>query len=212
MSLATLKTKAKRLGIDLEKIEKELPEGTKLDEKKLEELIDQKEKAIEQEKEEKRLADDQQKKADEAAKKSQIILKDVDGDDVEWNEYFFPRIEDETLPNGKILKAGESTVPAYFNKICGMPVDREELIEVFNQFFPKRKGFLFYKQRNSEVYLVIVPLKYATTISRSNESRPGDFQRHAMSFITEGSVNIDSLKIKLGRIAKHTSISTEPLD
>src|SRR5690606_14570897 len=99
----------------------------------------------------------------------------------------------------------------FFNKICGMPVDREELIEVFNQFFPKKKGFLFYKQRNAEVYLVIVPLKYATTISKANESRPGDFQRHAMSFINEGSVNIDSLKIKLGRIAKHTSISTEPL-
>lgn len=212
MSLATKKTKAKKLGIDWEKIEKELPEGQKLTEEKLDELIEQKEKANAQEAEEKRIAEEEQKAAEEAAKKSQLILKDVDGDDVEWNEYFYARHEDETLPDGKVLKAGESTVPAYFNKICGMPVDREELIEIFNQFFPKRKGFLFYKQRNAEVYLVIVPLKYATTISKANESRPGDFQRHAMSFISEGSVNIDSLKIKLGRIAKHTSISNEPLD
>lgn len=212
MSLVTKKTKAKNMGIDLEKIEKALPEGEKLTEEKLDELIEQKQLQIDQEKEEKKIKDEEKKKAEEEAKKTQLILKDVDGDDVEWNEYFFPRTEDEKLPDGKVLKAGESTVPTYFNKICGMPVDREELIEVFNQHFSKRKGFLFYKQRNAEVYLVIVPLKYATTINRSNESRPGDFQRHAMSFINEGSVNIDSLKIKLGRIAKHTSISQTPLD
>ena len=65
------------------------------------------------------------------------------------------------------------TAPAYFNKFCGYPVEREELIETFIQFFPRAKGFLFYKKQDSEVYLVIVPLKYATTISRSNAQACG---------------------------------------
>lgn len=86
------------------------------------------------------------------------------------------------------------------------------MIEVFVQYFPRKKGFLFYKMRDKEVYLVIVPLAYAKTISAANESRPGDFQRHALSFIGEGSVNLDTLKLKLERISKHqSSISTEPL-
>lgn len=205
MSLATKQKKAEKLGIDLTKIEGEQTEAI------LDELIEQKEKSLAQEKEEEKIRIAAQKKAEEDAKKNDVVLKDVDGDDVDWSEYFYPRLEDEKLPNGKVLKAGEPTVPAYFNRECGMPVDREDLLEVFNQFFPKRKGFLFYKQRNCEVYIIIVPLKYATTISRSNESRPGDSQRHAMSFISEGSVNLDSMKLKLARIAKHASISTEPL-
>lgn len=204
MSLATKKTKAEKLGIDLTKIEGELTEAV------LDELIEQKIKAAAQDKEEKRIQEAAEKKAADEAKKNQLILKDVDGADVDQAEYFFPRLEEETI-NGKVYKPSTDTAPAYFNKICGYPVDREELIEVFNQHFPRSKGFLFYRQRDKEVYLVIVPLKYATTISRSNESRPGDFQRHTLSFINEGSVNIDSLKLKLGRIAKHPSISTEPL-
>lgn len=204
MSLATKQKKAEGLGIDLSKIEGEVTE------EKLDELIEQKTKAIAQEKEEKKIQEAAEKKAAEDAKKNQLILKDVDGADVDQADYFFPRLEEETV-NGKVLKPTKDTAPVYFNKICGYPVDREELIEVFNQFFPRRKGFLFYRQRDKEVYLIIVPLKYATTISRSNESRPGDFQRHALSFINEGSVNVDSLKLKLGRIAKHTSISSEPL-
>lgn len=204
MSLETKKNKAEKLGIDLTKIEGELTEET------LDELIEQKLKADAQDKQEKKIQDAAQKKAADEAKKNQLILKDVDGADVDQAEYFFPRLEEETI-NGKVFKPSTETAPAYFNKLCGYPVDREELIEVFNQFFPRKKGFLFYRQRDKELYLVIVPLKYATTISRSNESRPGDFQRHALSFINEGSVNIDSLKLKLGRIAKHPSISTEPL-
>lgn len=204
MSLATKKTKAEKLGIDLTKIEGEVTEAI------LDELIEQKIKAAAQDKEEKRIQEAAEKKAADEAKKNLLILKDVDGADVDQAEYFFPRLEEENI-NGKVYKPSTETAPAYFNKICGYPVDREELVEVFNQFFPRHKGFLFYRQRDKEVYLVIVPLKYATTISRSNESRPGDFQRHALSFINEGSVNVDSLKLKLGRIAKHASISTEPL-
>jgi len=205
MSLATKKNKAEKLEIDLTKIEGEITE------EKLDELIEEKEKFIAQEKASAKIQADAEKKAADAAKKNTLVLKDVDGDDVDWSEYFWPRFEDEKLPSGKVLKAGECTVPDYFNRECGMPVDREDLLEVFNQFFPKRKGFLFYRQRDREVYIIIVPLKYATRISKANESRPGDCQRHAISFIAEGSVNLDSLKLKLGRIAKHSSISTEPL-
>ena len=209
MSLATKLTKAKNLGITFEP-------GYEPKESELDDLIEAKTNLASQEKEEKRIRKDQEKKAADEALKTTVVLKDVDGDDVDQSEYFYPRLEDTTIRNaaGKeiILKATDQTAPAYFNKWCGYPVDREELIEAFLQFFPRRKGFLFYKMRDKEVYLVLVPLKYARTISKSNESRPGDIQRHAMSFIGEGSVNVDSLKLKLQRIAKHSSISTEELD
>lgn len=204
MSLATKLKKAKDLGIKFEP-------GFEPDEKKLDELIEQKTTQIDQEKQEKKIKDAEAKKADDEAKKNVIVLKDIDGADVDQAEYFFPRLEDEKTADGKIIKATDQTAPSYFNRICGFPVDRDDLKEAFLLYFPRRKGFLFYKMRDREVYLVIIPLKYATTISRSNESRPGDFQRHALSFITEGSVNIDSLKLKLNRISKHSSISQEEI-
>lgn len=203
MSLATKLTKAKKLGITFE-------EGYTPKEEELDKLIEQKQAFLAQKKEEDKIAKANQKKADEEALKNKVILKDIDGDDVDQADYFWPRLEKEKVGD-KEFEPTDQTAPVYFNKICGMPVDRDELIEVFLQFFPRSKGFLFYKSRDKEVYLVIVPLKYATTISRANESRPGDFQRHALSFIAEGSVNVDSLKLKLARIAKHSSISTEPI-
>ncbi len=203
MSLATKLAKAKRLGIKFE-------EGHEPKESELDDLIEQKTKFLAQQKEEDKILRKQQKSADEEAKKNIVILKDVDGDDVDQADYFFPRAEDEKVGD-KVLKPTDQTAPVYFNKICGLPVDRDELIEIFLQFFPRSKGFLFYKARDKEVYLVIVPLKYATTITKANESRPGDFQRHALSFISEGSVNVDSLKLKFQRIAKHSSISTEAI-
>ncbi len=208
MSLATKKTKATGLGIDLTKIEGEVTE------EKLDELIEAKTAFLDQEKKEAKIKAEAEKAAAEEAKKNQIILRDVDGADVDQSEYFFPRDVDEIDEKTQkvIHKATNQTAPANFNKMCGMPVEREELIEVFLRHFPRRKGFLFYKSRNMELYLIIVPLKYATTINKATESRPGDFQRHALSFVSEGSVNVDSLNLKLGRIAKHTSISTEALD
>lgn len=153
------------------------------------------------EKEQAKIAAANVKKATEEAKKAKIILKDVDGEDVDQKDYFFHN-----------EKTGETdTAPVYFNKVCGYPVDREDLIEVFNSVFPKNKGFLFNKLRDKELYLIIVPIKYATTISKNNESLPGDFQKHALSFIGEGSVNIDSLKLKLAKVANHPSIRKEPL-
>ena len=199
------KAKAKQLGIDLTKIEGELTEA------RLDELIDQKSAQIAQDAEEKRIAKEQAAIAAAAAKDTKVILKDVDGQDVDQADYFFPRLEDEKLPDGKVLKKTTETAPEYFNKMCGMPVDDPDLINEFVKHFPRSKGFLFYKQRRQELYLVIVPLKYATTVNRSNESRPGDFQRHALSFINEGSVNLDSLKLKLARISKHSSISREAI-
>jgi|GEM_PF-2402483 len=201
MSLATKINKAEKLKIAV-------PEGAT--EEVVDGLIEAEEVKIKAEKEEDKIKKAEEKKAADAALKTKLILKDVDGDDVDQADYFYPRKADEKI-DGKEFKKTSETAPAWFNRTCGYPVEREELLEVFNQQFSKKKGFLFYKQRDSEVYLVIVPLKYATTISGSNESQPGDYQRHAMSFISEGSVNIDSLKMKLKRIANHSSISKEPL-
>lgn len=192
-------------------------EGFNPTEEQLDKLIEQKQAFIDQGKEEARIQRAAEKKAEEAARKDKVILKDVDGDDMDQADYFMPRTEKEVVhkgtPNEKTLEPSTETAPLAFNKICGMPVDREELIEAFLQYFPRKKGFLFYKLRDKEVYLIIVPLRYAKTISYANGSLPGDFQRHALSFIQEGSVNIDSLKLKLARVAGHqASISTEPID
>jgi len=173
-------------------------------------LIEAKQLFIKQGKEEAAIKSKEIQDAKEKAKKNSFVLRDVDGDDADQADYFFARTEEEIVD--KVThKPTTRTAPVHFNTICGLPVDREDLVEAFKLHFPTKKGFLFYKLKDKEVYLVIVPLKYATTITKSNESRPGDFQRHALSFIGEGSVNIDSLKMKLARIANHSSISREPL-
>ncbi len=61
---------------------------------------------------------------------------------------------------------------------------------------------MFYKQTDKEVYLIIVPLKYSDSVGDKHDSMDGDFQKHAISFLSEGSVNIDSLRQKLERIVK----------
>lgn len=175
-------------------------------EEKLDELIKLEEDKIELEIEQGKIKKANEKKAAEEAKKNKIILQNTLGEDVAQKDYFFHYVDPKT---------GEEkidTAPASFNKVCGYPVDREDLIEIFHLSFPASKDFLFYKLRDKEVYLVIVPLKYAKTISKFNESMAGDFQKHSLSFIGEGSVNMDTLKMKLERIAKHgSSISTEPI-
>lgn len=117
-----------------------------------------------------------------------VILKDIHGNDVDESDYFFPG-ED-----------GKSKAPVGFNDVCGHPVQREDLIEVFNKVFDPKDGFLFYKALDKEVYIVIVPLKNAVSVSLENGSIAGDCQKHAMSFIMDGSVNLDTLKEKLKRI------------
>ncbi len=209
MALNAKLAKAKGLGITFK-------EGYVPTESQLDEMIEAKLKIADQEREEAKIRAKQQEQANDFANKHKIILKDVDGADVDQEDYFYPRTQPEIIYDAKgnevsRLEPTTETAPVYFNKVIGMPVDREELIEVFLRHFPRAKGFLFYKRRESEVYLIIVPLKYAKTVSKANESRPGDFQRHALSFIGEGSVNVDSLDIKLKQMAKNSSISTEAI-
>lgn len=157
-------------------------------------LIEEAEEKKAAEKVEQDIQKENDKKKAEFAKKNQIILKNTLGEDMDQSDYFFSK------------EAGKKTAPVYFNKISGYPVDREDLIEVFNRVFKPSQNFLFYKMRDRELYQIIVPLKHATTISRFNESEDGDFQRHAISFIGEGSVNLDALEQKLLKVANHKSI------
>lgn len=116
-----------------------------------------------------RIKKENERKAKEADKKASIVLRNTSLEDVEQKDYFFRDIEKNVV----------NTAPSYFNKVSGMPVDNEELITVFDGIFPKKKGFLFYKAMGKELYFVIVPLKYATTVGEKNNSIPGDHQRHA---------------------------------
>jgi hypothetical protein len=113
------------------------------------------------------------------------ILKNTSGKEVPEADYFF---------GGK--------APNSFEKYCGKPVDREDLLAVFNKVFKPEDNFLFYKEIDKEVYLIIPPMKYSTTVGEEQNSLEGDFQKHAISFIGEGSVNLDTLKMKLSRIPK----------
>ena len=118
------------------------------------------------------------------AKKKDYVLKDTSGKEVDPGDYFF----------------GNGLPPARFNDSCGLPVEREDLVEIFNKTFNPKDGFLFYKTTDKELYIIIVPLKFSSSVSAENESVNGDFQKHAISFISEGSVNHDTLKAKLKRI------------
>lgn len=123
----------------------------------------------------------------EVKPKKKVILKNVKGEEVNEKDYFYST-------------EGEGQAPETFNKICGIPVDREDLLEVFNKVFNPKDGILFYKAIDKEVYVIIIPLKYSTTVGKNNESIDGDFQKHAISFVQEGSVNTATLRMKLERI------------
>jgi len=131
-------------------------------------------------------------------KKPKTILKDVNGDEVDEKNYFWPAIDKETKE--------VTYAPDYFQKYNGDPVMREDMLAVFNKIFDPKDGFLFYKDRNSELYLIIVPLKFAASVGEENNSIGHDFQKHAISFLNEGSVNIDTLRRKLLQIKNHKSI------
>lgn len=119
--------------------------------------------------------------------KKVVIIKNVSGKEMDAEDYFF---------NGK--------APSTFNDVCGLPVEREDLVSVFNKVFNVKDNYLFYKTIDKEVYIIIVPLKNSTTVGAHNDSIDGDFQKHAISFISEGSVNPDTLKLKLKRILAFT--------
>lgn len=111
------------------------------------------------------------------------LLKNLFGKEMLLKDYFF---------NG--------VVPAGFEGTCGKPVDREDLIDLFHKVFKPSDNILFYKQLDKEVYIVIVPIKYSDSIGEFNNSIDGDFQKHAISFLNEGSVNLDTMRQKLERI------------
>lgn len=133
-------------------------------------------------------------------KKSKVVLMDVNGDEVAEKDYFWPAIDKDTKE--------VTYAPDYFQKQNGDPVNREDMLAVFNKIFDPKDGFLFYKDRNSELYLVIVPLKFSNSVGLENNSIGHDFQKHAISFLNEGSVNLDTLKRKLTQIKAHKSIKT----
>ena len=144
-----------------------------------------KSEAVEPKKEEVVAPKEEIKAAPIAAKKSGVVLKNVLGQDMDVRDYFY-----------------KGVVPSGFQNTCGLPVDREELLSVFNKVFKPSDNILFYKKRECEIYIVIVPLKYSASVGASQESLDGDFQKHAMSFITEGSVNSDTLRKKLEMMKK----------
>ncbi len=144
---------------------------------------------------EKKAAKEREKAEAVKKKKIKIVLKNTLGDEVPQSDYFFSTTGEE------------DTAPSYFPEVCGNPVDREELITVFNKVFKPKDGILFYKAKDKEVYLIIVPLKHSSTVGASHNSVDGEFQKHAISFIAEGSVNLDSLRNKLIRVASTIKIA-----
>ena len=126
----------------------------------------------------------------EDAKDVKISLRNILGKEVPTTDYFYKGI-----------------VPAGFEGTCGKPVDREDLVELFHKVFKPKDNILFYKQSDKEVYIVIIPIKYSTTIGDFNDSIDGDFQKHAISFLDEGSVNIDTMRKKLERVKNFVNYS-----
>lgn len=145
---------------------------------------------------ERKAADKKQKEEDDKKKKIKIIIKNTLGEEVSQSDYFYST-------------DGSDTAPLYFHEAFGYPVDREELLAVFNKVFKPKDGILFYKAKDKEVYLVIVPIKHSSVVGVAHNSVIGDFQKHALSFITEGSVNIDTLRTKLNRVASTIKIVAE---
>ena len=123
------------------------------------------------------------KKPTVSVKKSKIVLFNTSGKEVSAEDYFY-----------------KGTIPSGFEGTCGKPVDREDLLAVFNKVFKPEDNILFYRQIDKEVYLVIIPLKYSVAVGDSEDSLEGDFQKHAISFLNEGSVNLDTLRQKLEKV------------
>jgi len=136
-----------------------------------------------------KLADSKRKEDAEKSKK-EVIIYNTSGEKMEISDYFY-----------------KGVIPAGFVGTCGKPVEREDLLDVFNKVFKPSDNILFYRQLDKEVYIVIIPLKYSTAVGESEDSLDGDFQKHAISFLNEGSVNIDTLKQKLERILNFVKYS-----
>ncbi len=154
------------------------------------ELAEQIEKEKKDEETNSKIIEAEKKQKEEADKnKKKVSLYNTLGEKVESKDYFYST-------------KGKDTMPSYFEEVCGRPVDREDMIAVFNKIFNPKHGILFYKTKDKEVYIIIVPIKHSSIVGPEHNSIDGEFQKHAISFITEGSVNIDTLRNKLERVAK----------
>lgn len=170
-----------------------------MDQKELlgEELAEQLRKEKEDEETNKKIKEAEEKqRLDALKKKNKVVLKNTLGEEVPQKDYFYS-------------VSGKDTAPVYFEEVCGRPVDREDMIAVFNKIFKPKDGILFYKTRDKEVYIIIVPLKHSSVVGQEYDSIDGEFQKHAISFINEGSVNLDTLRTKLQRVAKTINIAQE---
>jgi hypothetical protein len=146
-----------------------------------------------------KIEEDKVKMAANDKKKEKLILQNIDGKDMDEKDYFMEGVIENPVTKEKT----KMCAPTYFNRVCGLPVDREDMIEVFKKVFrDNAKDLLFYKVRDREIYTVIVPLAKSTVVGYSEDSLPGDFQKHTISFIADGSVNLDTLKLKLRKIAQ----------
>lgn len=158
------------------------------------ELAEQLQKEKEEEENNKKIKELEEKQKQEALKnKTKIIIKNTLGEIVPEKDYFFSA-------------KGKDAAPPYFHDVCGYAVDREEMIGVFNKVFNPKHGILFYRAKDKEVYIIIVPLKYSSVVGIEHNSIEGEFQKHAISFISEGSVNLDTLRTKLLRVASTIKI------
>jgi hypothetical protein len=126
---------------------------------------------------------------DAGKEKKGYTLKDTSGKPVDSGDYFFSTTDKKYPLDKDIIK-----------NYIGEPVTREDLIAIFNEVFKPELGVLFYKKIDTEVYIVIIPIKYSSTVSRFHESGDGAVQIHSISQIAEGSVNIDAFRAKLKRI------------
>lgn len=163
-----------------------------IDQKELlgKELAEQLEQEKKDEETNRQIAEAEKKQKEEADKnKKKNVLINTLGEKVDSKDYFYST-------------KGKDTMPPYFEEVCGRPVDREDMLAVFNKIFNPKHGILFYKTRDKEVYIIIVPIKHSSIVGAEHNSIDGEFQKHAISFITEGSVNLDTLRNKLERVAK----------
>jgi len=131
-------------------------------------------------------------KAVEAKKEDKISFVCSVGNNVPDENYVFSQEPGEL-----------ASAPDFFVKQIGTPVQDEELVDAFHKVFSPKDEFLFYKQSRKEIYSVVVPVKFATELGSKEDSISGDCQVHAMSFIAEGSVTLDSLSTKLTKIARN---------
>lgn len=145
--------------------------------------------------------DAKKKKADEEAaalaaknKNKKIVLKNTLGEAVDPKDYFFST-------------TGKDAAPIYFHEVCGFAVEREDMLTIFNKVFKPRDGILFYKTQDKEVYIIIVPIKHSSIVGAEHNSVDGEFQKHAISFVSEGSVNLDMLRTKLLKVSSTIKIA-----